>query len=357
MKLYGGIDLHSNNSVVALIDEEERLVYRKRLPNDAAVVLAVLEPYREALEGLVVESTYNWYWLVDALQEAGYVVHLANPAAMVQYSGLKYTDDDTDARWLARLLRLGLVPEAYIYPKQERAVRDLLRKRSQLVHDHTRHLLSVQSLLARNLGRTLSANAIKQLKLEEVAELLPDPNLALAVQSNLRIMHSLSWSIDQLEREVCAQVRLRPDYQCLLSVSGIGRVLGLTIMLETGDIGRFAGVGNYASYCRCVGSERRSNGKRKGAATARTATSIWPGPMWRRPTSRCATTRRSPATSSASARRPTASSPSRPWPTSWRGPVTTCCATARPLTCSAPSDEVSGGGGELESGLAPSPQV
>jgi transposase len=269
MKLYGGIDLHSNNSVVALIDEEERLVYRKRLPNDAAVVLAVLEPYREALEGLVVESTYNWYWLVDALQEAGYVVHLANPAAMVQYSGLKYTDDDTDARWLARLLRLGLVPEAYIYPKQERAVRDLLRKRSQLVHDHTRHLLSVQSLLARNLGRTLSANAIKQLKLEEVAELLPDPNLALAVQSNLRIMHSLSWSIDQLEREVCAQVRLRPDYQCLLSVSGIGRVLGLTIMLETGDIGRFAGVGNYASYCRCVGSERRSNGKRKGRGNSK----------------------------------------------------------------------------------------
>ena len=264
MKLYGGIDLHSNNSVVALIDEAERLVYRKRLPNDAAVVLAVLEPYREALEGLVVESTYNWYWLVDALQEAGYVVHLANPAAMVQYSGLKYTDDDTDARWLARVLRLGLVPEAYIYPKQERAVRDLLRKRGQLVGDHTRHLLSVQSLLARNRGRTLSANAIKKLTLEEVAELLPDRNLALAVQSNLRIMHSLSWSIEQLEREVCAQVRLRPDYQCLLSVSGIGRVLGLTIMLETGDIGRFAGVGNYASYCRCVGSERRSNGKRKG---------------------------------------------------------------------------------------------
>jgi transposase len=78
--------------------------------------------------GLVVESTYNWYWLVDALLEAGYRVHLANTAAIVQYSGLKYSDDDSDARWLAKLLRLGLLPEGYIYPKAERAVRDLLRR-------------------------------------------------------------------------------------------------------------------------------------------------------------------------------------------------------------------------------------
>lgn len=87
MKLYGGIDLHSNNSVVALLDEEDRVLYRKRLGNDAALVLEALAPYREAITGLVVESTYNWYWLVDALMDAGYRVHLANTAAIVQYSG------------------------------------------------------------------------------------------------------------------------------------------------------------------------------------------------------------------------------------------------------------------------------
>ena len=88
MKLYGGIDLHSNNSVVALLDEEDREVYRKRLANEATGVLEALVPYREAIVGLVVESTYNWYWLVDALMEVGYRVHLANTAAIVQYSGL-----------------------------------------------------------------------------------------------------------------------------------------------------------------------------------------------------------------------------------------------------------------------------
>ena len=107
MTLYGGIDLHSNNNVVALTDESDRIVYRKRLANDAQIVLDVLEPYREAITGLVVESTYNWYWLVDALMAAGYQMHLANTAAIVQYSGLKYSDDDTDAAWLAKLLRLG----------------------------------------------------------------------------------------------------------------------------------------------------------------------------------------------------------------------------------------------------------
>jgi transposase len=92
--------------------------------------------------GFVVESTYNWYWLVDGLMEAGYRVHLAHPAAIQQYNGLKYTDDHSDARWLAHLLRLGVLPEGYIYPKAERAVRDLLRKRAHLVRQHTANVLS-----------------------------------------------------------------------------------------------------------------------------------------------------------------------------------------------------------------------
>ena len=108
MKLYGGIDLHSNNSVIALSDEEDRVVFRRREANDLERVLSDLPPYGDGIEGLVVESTYNWYWLVDGLMAAGYRLRLANTAAIVQYEGLKYADDDTDARWLAKLLRLGM---------------------------------------------------------------------------------------------------------------------------------------------------------------------------------------------------------------------------------------------------------
>ena len=264
MKLYGGIDLHSNNSVIALLDEEDKVVYRRRLPNDLEPVLAELAPFGDAIEGLVVESTYNWYWLVDGLMAAGYRVHLANTAAIVQYKGLKYADDDTDACWLAKLLRLGLLPEGYIYPKAERPVRDLLRKRSQLVHQHTANLQSIQNLMARNLGHALSANRIKRLSYEEVDRLLPDIDLALAVKSTLAVMRTLDGAIALLEKRIKARIRLRPAFKPLLTVSGIGQILGLTIMLETGEIARFAKVGNYASYCRCVGSEHLSNGKRKG---------------------------------------------------------------------------------------------
>jgi len=264
MKLYGGIDLHSNNSVIVLSDGEDKVVYRRRLPNELASVLAELEPYRDVIEGLVVESTYNWYWLVDGLMEAGYRLHLANTAAIIQYSGLKYADDESDARWLAKLLRLGLLPEGYIYPKKERPVRDLLRKRGQLVHQRTSNLQAVQNLMARNRGHSLNANRIKRLADEEVDRLLPNADLALAVKSNLAVMRTLDVVIDGLEKTIKARVKLRPAFKPLLTVNGIGDILGLTIMLETGEIGRFAKVGNYASYSRCVGSKHLTNGKTKG---------------------------------------------------------------------------------------------
>lgn len=264
MKLYSGIDLHSNNSVVSVVDETDKLLADKRLGNDLGQILAVLEPYREELQGIVVESTYNGYWLVDGLMEAGYCLHLANPAGNQQYRGIKHTDDRSDARWLANLLRLGILKEGYIYPPEGRAVRDLLRKRAQLVHWQTANLLSIQNQVARETGRGISANEIKKL--------IGDPNrpwpggapFNLAVGANLQLLRTLAEQIKTIERAVLAVARLDGRYAHLLSISGIGKVLGLTIMLETGDIDRFGKPGQFASYCRCVDSARHSNGKKKG---------------------------------------------------------------------------------------------
>jgi transposase len=263
-KLYGGIDLHGHNSVVVVLDEADQVLYQKRLPNELAQILPQLAPFRTQLQGLVVESTYNWYWLVDGLQEAGYVVHLANPAAMQQYAGLKYTNDDSDARWLAHLLRLEVLPTGYIYPKEDRAIRDLLRKRSQLVRQKTANLLSIQNLLTRNTGQAMRGNQIKQLTPATIGQLVSLPEHALALQVTVAVMQHLTEQITQVERAVHARVKLRPAFQALLTVPGIGQTLALTIMLETGEIHRFPTVGQFASYCRCVGSIKLSNGKRKG---------------------------------------------------------------------------------------------
>ena len=118
-KLYGAIGLHSNNNVTVLIDEQDQVVYQKRLPNDLPLIVQQLTGYRDRLQGIVVESTYNWYWLVDGLMEQGHRVHLANTAAIQQYEGLKYTDDHSDARWLA-VFALGSIA-AELYLSQRRA--------------------------------------------------------------------------------------------------------------------------------------------------------------------------------------------------------------------------------------------
>src|SRR3989338_11394972 len=130
---FSGIDLHSNNSVVVVTDEADRVLASKRLPNRLEAIIALLSPHRNELAGVVVESTYNWYWLVDGLQAAGYRVHLANTTAIKHYEGLKHSGDETDAAYLAHLLRLGILRTAHIYPKEQRATRDLGRKRMQLV--------------------------------------------------------------------------------------------------------------------------------------------------------------------------------------------------------------------------------
>jgi transposase len=153
MKLYGGIDLHSNNSVIHLINEDGDSQFKERVTNDLTVIVTLLKPYLDGLVGLVVESTYNWYWLVDGLMEAGFKVHLANTAAIQQYSGLKHGDDDSDANWLANMLRLSILPTGYIYPKIARMQRDLLRKRMQLVQQKTQNMLSIPGKVFRLKSR------------------------------------------------------------------------------------------------------------------------------------------------------------------------------------------------------------
>lgn len=264
MLLYGGIDLHANNSVIVLLNEKDEVLYRKRFPNELSTILDQLAPYYTTLQGLAVESTYNWYWLVDGLMEAGYRVHLANPAAMQQYDGLKYTDDHSDARWLAHLLRLGVLPEGYIYPKAERAVRDLLRKRTHLVRQHTANVLSVHNILVRNTGARLRLKRIRELTKCELERLLPEADQILAVTSSLAVLDCLSRQIKALEHTVHTRLKRTPASEQLLTVQGIGAILAQTITLETGAISRFPTVGHYASSCRCVDSTKISNGKRKG---------------------------------------------------------------------------------------------
>jgi transposase len=261
---YSGIDLHSNNSVVTMTDEEDRVVAEKRLPNDLAKILALLVPWRQELAGVVVELTFNWYWLVDGLQAAGFTVHLANTVAIKKYEGLKHSGDEADARYLAHLLRLGILPTGTILPPEQRAVRDLARKRMQLVRSRTTHILAVENITARQHGGRISSNQVKRLTTDVIDEMPLSDDVAFALKTNVAVITTLSAQIELLEKRLQERVGERPEYGLLTSVPGIGRILATTILLEAGPIERFAAPGNFASYARCVDSVRTSNGKKKG---------------------------------------------------------------------------------------------
>ncbi len=264
MELYAAFDLHANNSLLGIIDGDGKRVFKKRLHNERELMLEVLRPHKEHIVGIAVESTYNWYWMVDALMEEGYRVHLANPSEIQKYEGLKHADDNHDAFWLAQMLRLGILPEGYIYPKQERPVRDLLRKRGHLVKIRTSLILSLQNIITRNCGLRLNVNDVKRLRENRVSPLLEEnDDLALAGMVSKETIDFLTHKIRKIERAVEGKIQLKKEYRYLLTLPGVGTVLALTIMLETGPISRFAKVGNYVSYCRKVSTQWTSNGKKK----------------------------------------------------------------------------------------------
>ena len=273
MKKFSGIDLHSDNSMVVVSDEEDRIVYQRRLANDLAGIVQALEPHREELIGVVVEATYNWYWLVDGLMEAGYCVHLANTAAIKKYEGLKYSGDAADAAYLAHLLRLGLLPEGYIYPREARAGRDLARKRMQLVRYRTAQILAIENILARQTGGRMRSNEIKRL--------------------------TAGWRRRSCSRPAASRVSRRwaISVHTAVALTACGKAMV----------------------------------RKRAQATRRMATSISAGPSWKRHAFRCATARKPSASTSARNGREIRSWPPKLWRTNSRGHVITCCGNIRRL--------------------------
>jgi transposase len=163
-------------------------------------------------------------------------------------------------------LRLGVLPEGYIYPPETRPLRDLLRKRSQLVKLRTGLILSFQSMVARNLGFSVKGVDLSKKAAEYQEQYWSDrPELSLIADANLTVIDSLNRQIDLIEKAVRHRWKIKEGYPQLLSIPGVGYIIGMTIELETGPISRFGRVGDYVSYCRKVNSQWTSNNKLKGS--------------------------------------------------------------------------------------------
>ena len=201
---------------------------------------------------------------VDGLMANGYKVHLAHTAETAAKSNKKYSDDYQDAFKHADLLRKDELAEGYIYPKEERPLRDLLRKQGMLVRSRTQHLLSLGGLVSRQLGIQMKGNDVKALNAKEFDQMFTDELLQLSGKSNLAVIKALNIEITRLEKAVLEKGKLKEEFQILLGTPGIGDIIGLAISLEVGDINRFKNPGNYVSYARCAPSGKWSNEKKKG---------------------------------------------------------------------------------------------
>ena len=268
-ELYAGADLHGNNVFLSVCDHNGGNVFRKRVKADLNAVNAALDPFWGRIAALGVESTFNWYWLVDGLREQGRPVKLGNPAKMAQYQGIKITNDLTDADWLAEQLRAGIFPECYVYPKEQRAVRDALRRRQLFVQRRIQVVLSFGGLMER-YGQTPPNSAkLQKWTVEDIRGTGLDPLVQLQLETLLDAIHESGRQAERIERRVLEEVGPMDAYRRIQLIPGIGVILGMTILLESGAFERFPSAGDYASYCRTVKSERTSNEKKKGSNNAK----------------------------------------------------------------------------------------
>src|SRR4051812_9976665 len=212
-KLMAGIDLHSNNAVIGIVDEHGKRMAHQKIECDLKLIIKFLAPYKKQLTKVAVESTFNWYWLVDGLKAAKFPVELANPAKIDQYTGIKHADDKNDAFFLAELCRLNILPTGYIYDPELRPVRDLLRRRMSLVHQRTALMLSAESLYARTTGKKMSLSRLKALQVEEIRRLYEHPADQLIAGIQVRHISQLTESIEQMEKVVLKVASQLPYYE------------------------------------------------------------------------------------------------------------------------------------------------
>jgi transposase len=251
MTFYCGMDLSARDCQVCVIDEDLSCLVQQKVRNDLPALLRLIEPFKGSLR-IVVESTFNWYWFVDGLQEAGYDVCLAHTLGLYMITGAKVKTDRRDALALAKLLKAGMIPQAYIYPKETRPIRDLLRQRSRLVALRGTEYGSLRRLLLRHGLLEHSRNDIKQTANEAIQRWFAHPLVRLHGQHELQRIDLYTQQIDTLESQLLATVQDCPEFHRVLTIPGLGKILAMTIVYEIGEIARFQNAREFSSYCRLV---------------------------------------------------------------------------------------------------------
>lgn len=266
-QFYGGSDLHARTMYVCILNQAGEVVVHRNMKACPAALLKVIAPYREDIV-VAVECLCTWYWLADLCAEEGIPFVLGHALYMKAIHGGQAKHDKIDARKIAVLLRGGMLPQAYVYPAEMRATRDLLRRRMSLMRQRAALLTHVQNTNSQDnlpeIGKKIAYKANR----EGVAERFPDPAVQQSIAVDLGLLGYYDRLLTELELSLVKSAKAHNSqiFYRLRSIPGVGKILALVLLYEIHDINRFPRVQEFVSYCRLVKCAKESAGKRYGAS-------------------------------------------------------------------------------------------
>jgi transposase len=264
---YCGIDLHARTMYVCILSQDGEVVLHRNMPARPDALLKAIAPYRDNIV-IAVECIFTWYWLADLCAQEGVPFVLGHALYMKAIHGGKAKNDKIDSQKIAVLLRGGMLPQAYVYPAEMRATRDLRRRRLHLTRQRAELLAHIQNTNSQynlpEIGKKLTYKGNR----DGVADRFLEPAVQKSVEVDLalidhydRLLSDVELTIVQTAKQHNAQALYR-----LQSVPGIGKILSLVLLYEIHDITRFLRVQDFVSYCRLVKCAKESAGKRYGTA-------------------------------------------------------------------------------------------
>ena len=237
---YCGIDLHAKTMYLCILDSDGQIVLHKNMRSGPETFLAAIEPFRDDLV-VAVECIFTWYWLADLCRQEGIEFVLGHALYMKAIHGGKAKNDKIDSLKIATLLRGGSLPKAYVYPPEMRATRDLLRRRQHLVRRRGSLLAHIQNTHHQYNLPTPTAKIAYKANRIGVAEVFADPDTRKSMEVDFLLTADYDAVIRDIENHVVSRAKQHDTqtYHRLKTVPGIGKILALTILYETHDIGRF----------------------------------------------------------------------------------------------------------------------
>jgi transposase len=263
--VYCGIDLHARTLYVCILNRDGEVLVHRNLKASPEALRKTIAPYRDDL-AIAVECMFAWYWLADLCAQGGIPFVLGHALYMRAIHGGKTKNDKIDSHKIAMLLRGGMLPQAYVYPAEMRATRDLLRRRMYLMRQRAALLAHVQNTNSQynlpEIGKKLAYKANRT----GVADRFPEPSVRKTVEVDLLLIDYYDALLRELERylvETAKHHDIQTFYR-LRSIPGVGKILALVLLYEIHDINRFPRVQEFVSYARLLKCPRESAGKRSG---------------------------------------------------------------------------------------------